>query len=363
MSVAPTASVFFAAGAAAAIIRALGPALCVALLLAAAACGPHEPGREIRLEGDALGTFWSVTLQTRPGTEPARTGDLRQRVEHTLERVDRGMSTWREDAEIVRFNRRGDTAPFRLSAETRRVVVAALDLARETHGAFDPTVGPLVRLWGFGSGARRSEPSAAEVAAARAHTGWHQLRWEGSDRLASRVVGVELDLSAIAKGYAVDAVVRELLRDRPPGLLVEIGGEVRAVGARADGAPWRLGVQDPDGPPGQLASVVLLAGGALATSGDYRQSRVTERGRVTHVIDPRSGRPVQTGIVSASVVAPSCTEADAVATALIVLGADAALRFVEERPWLDALLLVRRPDRALERRASAGWSRWAAPPP
>jgi thiamine biosynthesis lipoprotein len=108
---------------------------------------------------------------------------------------------------------------------------------------------------------------------------------------------------------------------------------------------------------------VLLAGGALATSGDYRQSRVTERGRVTHVIDPRSGRPVQTGIVSASVVAPSCTEADAVATALIVLGADAALRFVEERPWLDALLLVRRPDRALERRASAGWSRWAAPPP
>jgi len=175
------------------------------------------------------------------------------------------------------------------------------------------------------------------------------------------VPGVQLDLSAIAKGYAVDAVVAELARDRPIGVLVEVGGEVRALGAKPGGVPWRVGIDDPDAPGSRLSAVALLTGGALATSGDYRRVRVIEGRRRTHVVDPRSGRPVEQRVASASVIAPSCMEADAVATALMVLGPEAGLAWVEDRPWLETLLMIREGDGVIEKRASSGWDRWLAP--
>jgi thiamine biosynthesis lipoprotein len=175
------------------------------------------------------------------------------------------------------------------------------------------------------------------------------------------VPGVQLDLSAIAKGYAVDAVVAELAIDLPIGALVEVGGEVRAFGAKAGGAPWRLGIDDPDAPGSRLSEVVLLTEGALATSGDYRQVRIVEGRRLTHVIDPRLGRPVERRVASASVIAPTCMEADAVATALMVLGPEEGLAWVEERPWLAALLMLRGEGRIIEKRASSSWDRWLGP--
>jgi thiamine biosynthesis lipoprotein len=332
-------------------------ALAVLVLLAGSACRDRDVAEEIQLRGEALGTTWAVTFVGPSAPEPS---SLRERVEKTLDRVDRGMSTWRDDAEIVRFNRRSGAGPFLFTAETRRVVAAALEMSRETGGAFDPTVGPLVALWGFGPGARNSDPAEAELERARARVGWQHLRWDERGGLASRVPGVGLDLSAIAKGYAVDAIADELTRDRPAGLLVEIGGEVRALGAKPGGEPWRLGITDPVDPE-SFEAVVYLTGGALATSGDYRQARIVDGERRSHVLDPRTGRPTRSGVASASVVAPTCMEADAVATALMVLGPDAALAFVEDRPWLEALLLVREADRIAERRASSGWERRVAP--
>jgi thiamine biosynthesis lipoprotein len=241
------------------------------------------------------------------------------------------------------------------------VIAAALEISRETGGAFDPTVGPLVRLWGFGSGAAERDPTEDELARARARTGWRHLEWDDEGRLVRRVPAVELDLSALAKGYAVDAIVGELARDRPLGALVEVGGEVRALGAKASGEPWRVGIEDPLAPDTRLEAVVALTGRALATSGDYRQVRLVDGERRSHVLDPRTGRPAARGVSSASVIAPTCMEADAVATALMVLGADEALAWVEDRPWLEALLLVREGDRIVERRASSQWSHWLAP--
>jgi thiamine biosynthesis lipoprotein len=336
-------------------------ALACALLLALSAC--REPGdpHELRLAGEALGTVWSVELVLPEVPAPERVAEIRERIATTLDRVDRGMSTWREDAELARFNRHSDMTTFRFAPETRRVIAASLELARETGGAFDPTVAPLVALWGFGAQAADTPPSVAELEEARRRVGWQHLEWREGGRLTRRVPGVQLDLSAIAKGYAVDAVVAELAADRPIGALVEVGGEVRALGAKPGGVPWRVGIDDPDAPGSRLTAVVHLTGGALATSGDYRRVRVIEGRRRTHVVDPRSGRPVEQKVASASVIAPTCMEADAVATALMVLGPEEGLAWVEERPWLETLLMVREDGPVNERRASSGWDRWLAP--
>jgi thiamine biosynthesis lipoprotein len=331
------------------------------ILLGGFACRPPATVHELRLAGDALGTAWSVDLVTAEALEENQVEEIQTRVASTLEGVDRGMSTWREDAELARFNRLEGLGPFRFSPETRRVITAALEMARETRGAFDPTVGPLVALWGFGAHAAVEPPSVVALGQALDRVGWQRLEWTQGGLLERRVPGVQLDLSAIAKGYAVDAVVAELARDRPIGALVEVGGEVRALGTKPDNLPWRVGIDDPGAPGDRLSAVVLLTGAALATSGDYRQAQVSEATRHTHVIDPRSGRPVEQRVASASVIAPTCMEADAVATALMVLGVEAGLTWVEARPWLEALLLVRDGERIVERRVSAGFDRWLAP--
>jgi thiamine biosynthesis lipoprotein len=305
--------------------------------------------------------MWSVDLVLQEAATSEGVAGIRERIASTLERVDRGMSTWRDDAELARFNRQADLEPFAFSPETGRVIAAAMDLARETRGAFDPTVAPLVALWGFGAQAADTPPALAELERARSLVGWRKLEWRTGGRLARRVAGVQLDLSAIAKGYAVDAVLGELASDRPIAALVEVGGEVRALGAKPGGVPWRVGIDDPDAPGSQLSAVVHLTAGALATSGDYRRVRVVERRRLTHVVDPRSGLPVEQRVASASVIAPTCMEADAVATALMVLGPAEGLAWVEERPWLEVLLLVREGEEGFEERASRGWSRWLAP--
>jgi thiamine biosynthesis lipoprotein len=335
--------------------------LAVAACVAWAGCGAAERPGELRLEGEALGTSWSVVAVGTGLDAPERARELKRRVASTLERVEQGMSTWREESELSRFNRSGGLTPFAFGAETRRVVEAALTLSRDTGGAFDPTVGPLVAAWGFGAQAALEDPDAAALRQLRERVGWRLLSWSDRGQLVRRVPGVELDLSAIAKGWAVDAVVAELAADRPAGLLVEVGGEVRGFGVTAAGEAWRVGIESPALERPSLVEVVALTGAALATSGDYRNVRWSEGVPRSHVIDPRTGRPADAGVASVSVVAPDCMQADAVATALMVMGADAGLAWVEERPWLEALMLLHRGEQAFTRRASSGWSRWRVP--
>ena len=340
--------------------RAVAVAVAITAVAVVASCSPRPPaeGRELALAGRALGTTWSVKLVVAPAAAPDPE-DIERRVTAVLDRVDRGMSTWRSDAEIARYDARVDEEPYAFSAEVRRVVALALDLARETAGAFDPTVRPLVALWGFGAGAATEEPSASQLDEVRRRVGHGHLGWDADGRLVADVPGVTLDLSAIAKGYAVDALIAELARDRPRGLMVEVGGEVRVLGPRSDGGPWRHGVElpapAPDAPRSELAAVIALTGGALATSGDYRQVTRAGGARRSHVIDPRTGRPAARDVASASVIAPTCAEADAVATALMVLGVEAGLAWVEARPWLEAGFIVRDGETLVGWRVSSGW--------
>lgn len=318
--------------------------LLLACLLAVACSRPpvvHD------LQGQTMGTYWKVRVGELPPnlTLPA----LREEVEAVLEAVNAEMSTYREDALITRFNRAAPGEAVDLPSGFARVVAAALALADDTGGAYDPTVGPLVNLWGFGpDGQRAAPPTAEEIAAARERVGWERLDF---DPVTGRLVqpgGVYLDLSSIAKGDAVDRIV-ELLRVRGVrSALVDIGGDMRALGARPDGTPWRIAVERPVPGARDIHSLIALpADQAVATSGSYRNF-FESGGRVfSHTIDPRTAEPVAHRLVSVTVVADDCLQADAVATALSVLGPEEGIVFARER-GLAVLLLVSDDDRVLE---------------
>jgi FAD:protein FMN transferase len=310
------------------------------------------PAAQLELNGKALGTTWSVKAA---GLSVAQSADLEQTIAATLERINSGMSTWKKDSELSMFNADAK-AGYRFKPETARVIDRALFIARATGGAFDPTVKPLVALWGFGAGASNREPTNDAIVAALDLVGHHKVSWTGQNTLAADRPGVEVDLSAIAKGYAVDAVADAVARAGATAALVEIGGEVVGFGAKPDGAAWKVGIDNPkDGaaPGTDLAGVATLRRHAMATSGDYRQFRTVDGKRISHTIDPRTGRPANTTVASATVFAPDCMTADAYATALMVLGPDEGLAIIDARPGLEALLLVRS-TKGFEQRRSRG---------
>ena len=291
-----------------------------------------------------MGTSYQVKV-VRGELPQARRGELQEAIDAELDRVDRAMSTYREDSELSRFNRYAGTEPFELSEGTWEVFRAALEVSRLSGGALDVTVGPLVNAWGFGPG-RDMEPRAApisddEIAMLRERIGYEKLELLDDPEAVRKTRGdLYCDLSAVAKGYAVDRVAEALAGLGERDFMVEVGGEVRAHGANERGGPWRIGIERPQLTRGAVQRVVPLANAALATSGDYRNYREIGGERFSHVMDPRTGRPIRHRLVSVSVAHPSCMIADAWATALLVLGEDEGPE-TAARLDLAALFLVR----------------------
>jgi FAD:protein FMN transferase len=335
------------------------PILALALLLPA----PAAAAELTHVHGTTMGPIvWNVKVAAL--SEGTGTDRLRDRVAARLERVDALMSTWREDSEVSRFNRSGGTDWFAVSPETATVVRRALATSRSTGGAFDVTVAPLVNLWSFGEHAVPERvPSDAEIAAARAHVG-SELVEVRDDPPAIRKSdpAVTLNLSAIAKGFAVDEVARELEDLGSVDYLVEIGGELRVRGERGDGEAWRVGVERPsEGWPRTVLHGYVVGDRSLATSGDYRSYFEAEGVRYSHTIDPTTGRPIVHRLASVSVVAEDCTAADAWATALMVLGPEEGYNLAVERD-LAALFLVRAAGGAgFVERATPAFERVAVP--
>lgn len=318
---------------------------CLVLAAVGIGCGAPEPMPQRALPpvhqatGEALGTTWTVKWLGGDADED----EVSSAIVDALRDVDAAMSTWRDDSELSRV--RAADGPVVVSEATHQVVAQAIEVAHATGGAFDPTVQPLVELWGFHGGTRDSLPTDQELAAARAQVGWQRVML-GRDPGGLPTVdsgGTALDLSAIAKGYAVDRVSWALSELGLADHLVEVGGEVRAHGPGTMGQGWRLGVDRPQEglvPGERLEAVVRLTNMALATSGDYRNVREIDGQRVAHTLDPRTGRPVAGQVASATVVAPDCATADAWATAMVVLGEEEGMRRIEARPQIEALLLV-----------------------
>jgi thiamine biosynthesis lipoprotein len=278
----------------------------------------------INISGAALGTRYHITVVA---DQPAP-DDLAERVEAVLEVIDQSMSTYKSDSEISRFNQLAINTEQQISAEFAQVLTISRSIWQQSAGAFDPTVGPLVDLWGFGPVSTDNVvPSDEQINTALTEIGYQHVRL-ADDRL-SKTQPLRLDLSAVAKGYAVDQIADMLEMLALPDYLVEVGGEMRLSGSNPKGQPWRIAVEQPSLIP-QVQQVIEVADTAMATSGDYRNYFESDGVRYSHSIDPRTGRPVSHGLASVTVLAPTCAEADAWATALTILGEEQGMLLAEQ---------------------------------
>lgn len=320
--------------------------------------------------GATMGTTWSarLVLPAKVGADTARAA-----IQAALDRVVAQMSTWDSTSDICRYNR---SAPSwqNLPDEFFLVLRRALDLAQQTNGAYDPTIGPLVRAWGFGpsgdGGGGKHEngsggiapcssrnarerfspagsgihnippPRADHLQTLLAQCGWQHVQLDSVNKRAWQPGAIELDLSSIAKGYGVDAAAQALEKLGLQDYLVEVGGELRTRGKRPDGDDWHVAI---DSPQGQGHAVTLpLRNAAMATSGDYQRYFEAAGQRHAHTIDPRTGLTVDNGVASVTVVHASCMEADALATALLVLGLEAGKEWACKSD-IAALFIARAP--------------------
>lgn len=319
----------------------------VALALALGSWGLWKGSRDrgplyFQLRGETMGTTWAVKLAA---ADQSTADELRAQVQAELDAIDLRMSTYRPDSELSRLNAAA-AGEHVVSDELGFVLELAARVWEGTDGAFDPTVGPLVDAWGFGPVDVEAAPSQADIDALRAGIGFGRLRL-GSTKIEKPDAALRVDLSAIAKGYAVDQVAEYLDGVAVAHYMVEVGGEVRTHGQGPSGG-WRIGIEEPATDAAAQRSVhrvVELSGSsrAMATSGDYRNYREHAGVRVSHTIDPRTGRPIAHTLASVSVVHESCALADAWATGLNVLGPEQGPKVAKEHD-LAAYFLIREAD-------------------
>ncbi len=307
----------------------------------------------LRFEGETMGTAWHVSVISTPQNHISKEkcAEIQTLIEESLKEVDFRMSTWKDFTELSRLNaQKSIETDFPLSPELALVLKSALSISEKTDGAYDVTVGPLVNLWKFGptrgDDSMPEIPDEAAISDAKSHIGWQSLTVletpsENSVQYFLRRTKPELyvDLSSIAKGYGTDCASAALEKMGVENYMVEVGGEVRTRGTNRLGKPWRLGISLPVPDSNQLFGAVELNDEALATSGDYRNFKLEGSTRLSHIIDPRTGRPIEHALVSVSVLSQDCMTADAWATALLVLGPEEGVK-VAQREHLRVLFLI-----------------------
>jgi thiamine biosynthesis lipoprotein len=277
-----------------------------------------------------MGTSWCVKLVAPPRAD---LHEMHAGIQARLDLVVAQMSTWEADSDISRFNRTAAGTWQRLPPEFFAVLSCAMETARDSDGAYDPSIGALVEAWGFGPGRGGGIPDETELTSAQAGLGWRRVCLHPQDMSALQPGGVRLDLSAIAKGYGVDLVALHLRDAGISAALIEVGGELYGYGRKPDGGQWQVLVEaSPDAGPEQEAICVIgLDGTAVATSGDRWHAFDQDGTRYSHTLDPRTGKPVADAAAAVTVVADDAMRADAWATALTVMGAEAGYRFAQQR--------------------------------
>ena len=287
---------------------------------------------QITVSGETMGTGYSVKVVIPDSLEEMKIKKtVSKGIDSVLQSVDRLMSTYKENSEISRFNNFSDTNWFPISKEFAKVVEAALKIGKETEGALDITVEPLVNLWGFGPKEKRTTiPDSQEVKMLLNITGIDKIKINDNPvAIGKSIPETEIDLSSIAKGYGVDKTSEYLLGNGFDNFMVEVGGEVRTSGKNKLAQDWKIGISDPIDQT-KLAKIIRVSGNALATSGDY-YNFFEYNGRIySHTINPTTGFPVTHSLVSVSVIHNSCMYADGYATAIDVLGPEKGLKFAKK---------------------------------
>ena len=303
------------------------------------------PLQRYALNGPTMGTRYAAVFFAPAGLD---TAPVAEALQAAVDAVDRQMSTWKPDSDLCRFNRAAPGQWIALPDELLAVIAAALEVERQSAGAFDAGVADAVDAWGFGPAG--AAPDKARIAALAARPRQRTADCVEFDRAAGRArkhAPVSLDLSGIAKGFGVDQLALCLRQFGIGRSLVSIDGEIRAGGPKPDGAPWAVAVERPDRRVRDAAGVIDLVDRAIATSGDYRHWREVDGATVSHTMDPRTGRPLANRLASVSVMMEDCMRADAWATALMVLGEVDGPALAAQR-GIDALFMVRDGDELRE---------------
>ncbi len=291
----------------------------------------------VSFSGPTMGTTYTVKFYTTPDVEDAR--NLKSEIDSVLVKVNKLMSTYDPTSELSEFNKLSAGGEADISRDMAYVVEKALLISQMTNGEYDVTVGPLVNLWGFGPGKREDRvPSDEEIEQAKSRVGYKYLMLD--DTHLSKAKNVYVDLSSIAKGYGIDKIGRALEKRGVESYLVEVGGEILSKGVKPDGTFWKVAIESPAGGHEVANMVIALNDVAVATSGDYRNYFEKNGQRYSHTINPVTGRPVTHRLVSVSVVDPSTTMADGLATAITVLGPEKGLAFAQQHN-IAAYLLIK----------------------
>ena len=289
------------------------------------------------LNGPTMGTRWSALFFSDTSVD---TVQLRAELQAAVDAVDRQMSTWNTDSDLMRLNAApiGEWRP--LPFHLVRVLGLGLAIGRASGGAFDVGMGEAVEAWGFGP--TDADPLAIRAAMDGSHMPTHDIL-DLANGQARKRAPLSLDLNGIAKGYGVDLLADVLENHGVSNALVGIDGEMRALGHRPDGTAWTIAIEAPDYEKRTPFSMLALEDAAVATSGDYRHWITVKDRRLSHTMDPARGAPLFQAPASVTVIAPTCAEADAWATALMVMGVEEGLRFAQQTK-LQALFLTRQPD-------------------
>lgn len=316
-------------------IKTLFRAAAAAILLIAGCDGENSSdagGQNLVLEGKTMGTSWRVSAA---GIDSARADALRQKIQIQLDADDMQLSTWKADSALMRFNRSTSIAPWPVPEAMADIVTQALRIGEKTGGAMDITVGPLVNLWGFGPDKQPIKtPSPAQITAARARTGLQHLtviNQSGCQYLQKDIPDLYVDLSTVGEGYAADHLTQLMAQEGISRYLVSVGGALVSRGNSARAAPWRVAIQKPTDRENAVQAVVDINGHGISTSGSYRNYYELDGRRISHVIDPRTGAPIQHNLVSVTVIAPTALEADGWDTGLMVLGLEKAKAVVQQQ--------------------------------
>ena len=294
----------------------------------------HKKGDYMRIAGFTQGTTYHITYESKSGE------DLKTSVDSMLADFDRSLSTYLPASLITRFN--NNEPGLHADKKFTDVFIKSYEVFKKTDGAFDITVAPIVNALGFGTSKDTLNVDSTMIDSLRQYVGMDKVKLQG-DTLVKTDSHVTLDVNALAQGYSVDVVADYLENRKIKNYMVEIGGEVRARGKNEQGDYWRIGIDKPvDGnnfPGTELQSIVKLNDHSLATSGNYRKFYEKNGIKYVHTINPKTGYPVISNLLSATVVASDCMTADAYATAFMVMGTDRSIKFLNENRFLDAYLI------------------------
>ncbi len=319
------------------IVRAV---VCGLLSLLLAACGqPSDQPDVRRFSGSTMGTYYTITLVAEAGQSfEFSDAAMQAAIEAELAQINQIMSTYIPDSELMQLNAAEVGVWQPLSAPLYDILQLSQQISGLTQGAFDVTVGPLVNLWGFGPDPDGELPTAEAIAAVQQRVGYQQLELE--EQRARKQSDIFVDLSGIAKGYGVDWLGQLFDQHGVSHYLINIGGDLLARGVNPDGEPWRIAIEIPSAERQGIQRVVPISNVALVTSGDYRNYRQDNGQRRSHIIDPTTGYPVNHSLASVTVIADTAAEADALATAMMVMGTEAALALAEQENH--AVVLIER---------------------